>query len=184
MNIWREVALLEKGETPRQRFFSNVKSMGLGLSHRLGHEDQIPEGGLMEDHLLEEVLRKYRTVAVVGLSPKEDRPSYRVARYLKENGYRIIPVNPSFDEILGEKAYSSLMEIPAEIDIEVVEVFRKPEEVPPIAQQAVERGARVLWLQEGIVNEEAASKAREAGLTVVQDRCMLKEHRRLLAKDK
>jgi predicted CoA-binding protein len=137
-------------------------------------------GSEAEDRLLEEVLEKYRTVAVVGLSPKEERPSYWVAKYLKENGYRIIPVNPSCAEVLGEKSYPSLLEIPPEIEVEVVDVFRRKEEVLPIAEEAIKRGAKVLWFQEGIVNEDAASRAREAGLIVVQDRCMLKEHRRLL----
>jgi predicted CoA-binding protein len=156
----------------------------LGVAERiwLWHEEKkdAQEGGVMEDRLLEEVLEKYRTVAVVGLSPKEERPSYWVAKYLKENGYRIIPVNPSCAEVLGEKSYPSLLEIPPEIEVEVVDVFRRKEEVLPIAEEAIKRGAKVLWFQEGIVNEDAASRAREAGLIVVQDRCMLKEHRRLL----
>jgi len=134
----------------------------------------------MEDSQLKEILESCRVIAVVGLSAKEDRPSYRVASYLKAQGYRILPVNPAVEEVLGEKAFGSLLEIPAEIQVDIVDVFRRPQDVPPIAEQAVARGARVLWLQEGIVHQEAAGRASEAGLLVVQDRCMLKEHRRLL----
>ena len=134
----------------------------------------------MDDATMKSILESARTVAVVGLSPKEDRPSYRVAAYLQSKGYRIIPVNPSAPEVLGEKSYGSLAEIPAEIDVDVVDVFRRSEDVVPIAEQAVARGAKSLWLQEDVVNEEAAVRAKAAGLNVVQDRCMLKEHRRLI----
>ncbi len=134
----------------------------------------------MDDSMIRDILENARVIAVVGLSPKEDRPSYRVASYLQGHGYRVIPVNPAASTILGEKAYASLKEIPPEIQVDVVDVFRRPEDTPVIADQAVATGARVLWLQEGIVNEEAATKAREAGLMVVMDRCMLKEHHRLL----
>ncbi len=134
----------------------------------------------MDDHAMRNLLESARIIAVVGLSPKEDRPSYRVASYLKAQGYRIVPVNPGAPEVLGEQAYSSLDEIPADIRIDVVDVFRRPEDCLAIAEQTVARGARVLWLQEGIVNEEAARRARSAGLQVVMDRCMLKEHTRLL----
>ena len=133
----------------------------------------------MEDPIIREILKTSRVIAVVGLSPKEDRASYRVASYLKGQGYRIIPVNPAVTEVLGEKAYPSLEDIPAHIPLDVVDVFRRPEDVPPIAEQAVVRGARTLWLQEGIVHEESARKAEAAGLRVIQDRCMLKEHKRL-----
>jgi hypothetical protein len=134
----------------------------------------------MEDHAVKQILEGSRTIAVVGLSPKEDRPSYGVASYLKAQGYRIVPVNPGVAEVLGEKAYPSLDRVPPDIRIDVVDVFRRPEEALPIAEQAVERGARVLWLQEGIVNDEAAETARRGGLRVVMNRCMLKEHKRLL----
>jgi uncharacterized protein len=134
----------------------------------------------MDDHMIPDILENSRVIAVVGLSPKEDRPSYRVASYLKDQGYRIIPVNPGASTILGEKAYASLEEIPPEIQLDVVDVFRRTQDTPAIADQAVATGARVLWLQEGIVNEEAAKKAKNAGLMVVMDRCMLKEHRRQL----
>jgi predicted CoA-binding protein len=129
----------------------------------------------------EDVLRDYRTVAVVGLSSNEERPSNSVAAYLKEHGYRIIPVNPGESEVLGEKSYPDLRSVPE--PVEVVQVFRRPEDVPEIVEQAIEIGAKVVWMQEGVVNEEAARRAREAGLTVVMDRCMRTEHRRMTARE-
>ena len=124
-----------------------------------------------------EILKSSKTIAVVGLSPKPDRPSYRVASYLKEQGYRIIPVNTCASEILGEICYSRLSSVPKSVD--VVNIFRRPEEVPAIVEEAIEIGAKAVWMQEGVINEEAAAPAREAGLLVVMDRCMLKEHRKL-----
>jgi len=134
----------------------------------------------MKDEELKEILTHYKTVAVVGISPKEDRPSYSVASYLKSKGYRIVPVRPDGDIILGEKVYPNLHEIPEEIEVDVVDVFRKSEEVPPVADEAIRRGAKVLWMQEGVINKEAGTKAEKAGLKVVMDRCMKKEHERLL----
>ena len=134
----------------------------------------------MKDEELKEILTHYKTVAVVGISSKEDRPSYRVASYLKSEGYRIVPVRPDGDIILGEKVYTNLLEIPEEIEVDVVDVFRKSEEVPPVVDEAIQRGAKVLWMQEGIVNKEAGTKAEKAGLKVVMDRCMKKERQRLL----
>jgi predicted CoA-binding protein len=125
----------------------------------------------------EKVLNSSRTVAVVGLSSKPDRPSYRVASYLKEQGYKIIPVNPAEKEILGELCYPDLASIPESVD--VVDVFRRSEEVLPIVEEAIKIGAKAVWMQEGVINEEAAARAREAGLVVVMDRCMRKEHRKL-----
>ena len=125
------------------------------------------------------LLRAGKTIAVVGLSNRRDRPSYGVAAYLQNAGYRIIPVNPLEQEILGEKAYSTLEEIPEAVDI--VDVFRRPEFVPEIVESAIRMGAKAIWLQEGVIHEAAGKRAREAGLTVVMDRCILKEHRRLLA---
>ena len=136
----------------------------------------------MKDEEIKDVLQKCKTVAVVGISPKEDRPSYGVAAYLKSKGYRIIPVRPDGDEILGEKVYHSLMEIPGGIEIEVVDIFRKSEDVPPVVEDAIQRGAQVVWMQEGIINQEACAKAEKASLKVVMDRCMKKEHQKLLAK--
>ena len=127
---------------------------------------------------IKEILTKYKTIAVVGLSPKEDRPSFGVAKYLKVQGYKIYPVNPTVKEVLGEKSYPDLKSIPDKIDI--VDVFRDPAVVVPVAKDAVEIGAKVLWLQELVINNEAAEIAKKAGLKVVQNKCMLKEHRNLL----
>ena len=115
-----------------------------------------------------------KNVAIVGLSSNPDSPSYHVAAYLKEHGYHIIPVNPREESVLGEAAYPSLREVPEKID--VVDVFRRPDAVPEVVEQAIEMGAPVLWLQLGIVNDEAAEQARAAGITVVMDRCMKIEH--------
>jgi predicted CoA-binding protein len=125
----------------------------------------------------ERILNSSRVVAMVGLSPKPDRPSYRVASYLKEQGYRIIPVNPTEKEILGEPCYPDLASIPESID--VVDIFRRSEEVLPIVEEAIEIGAKAVWMQEGVINGEAAARAREAGLMVITDKCMRKEHRKL-----
>jgi uncharacterized protein len=123
-----------------------------------------------------EILESVRTIAVVGLSSKRYRPSYGVAEYLKLSGYRIIPVNPEETEVLGEKCYPDLDSVPGEID--VVDIFRRSEFVPEIVEAAIRKGAKVVWMQEGVIHEEAASRAREAGLAVVMDRCILKDHRR------
>ena len=125
----------------------------------------------------EEILNSSRVVAVVGLSAKPDRPSHRVADYLKAQGYRIIPVNPAESEILGELCYPDLASVPESVD--VVDIFRRSEEVLPIVREAIKIGAKAVWIQEGVINEEAAARAREAGLMVVMDKCMLKEHRKL-----
>ena len=127
-----------------------------------------------------ELLRTCRTIAVVGLSSKRFRPSYGVAEYMKCAGYRIIPVNPCEQEVLGEKAYAELGNVPEHVDI--VDIFRKSEFVPEIVEAAIRMGARAVWMQEGVIHEEAAAKARAAGLEVVMDRCILKEHRRMLVK--
>ena len=124
-----------------------------------------------------EILNSSRVVAVVGLSAKPDRPSYRVASYLKGNGYKIIPVNPGEAEILGEVCYPDLSSIPEPVD--VVDIFRRAEEVSAIVEEAIKIGVKAVWMQEGVINEEAAARAREAGLAVVMDRCMFKEHRKL-----
>jgi predicted CoA-binding protein len=134
----------------------------------------------MKDEEIKKTLYRSKTVAVVGISPKEDRPSYIVAAYLKSKGYRIIPVRPDGEEILGEKVYPNLMEIPTEIEIDVVDIFRRSEDVPPVVDEAIQREAKVVWMQEGIVHKEAGAKAEKAGLKVVMDRCMKKEHQRLL----
>ena len=126
----------------------------------------------------ENLLRNAKTIAVVGLSSRRSRPSYGVSEYMQSNGYRIIPVNPNETEILGEKSWASLEEIPEHVDI--VDIFRRPECVPEIVDSAIRIGAKGIWMQEGVVNDEAAGKARAAGLEVVMDRCILKEHRKML----
>jgi predicted CoA-binding protein len=126
---------------------------------------------------ISEILRVYRTIAVVGLSAKRYRPSYGVAEYMQRAGYRIIPVNPHEAEVLGEKCYPDVESVPEPIDI--VDIFRRSEFVPEIVEAAIRKGAKVIWMQEGVVHEEAARRAREAGLEVVMDRCILKDHRRL-----
>lgn len=130
------------------------------------------------DQMMKDILLSAKTIASVGLSSNQEKESYWIASYLKEQGYRLIPVNPTADEILGEKAYPDLESIPEKID--VVQVFRRSEDVPPVVDSAIKAGAKVVWMQEGIVNEEAAQKAREAGLQVVMDACMRMTHRRLI----
>ena len=133
----------------------------------------------MKEAEIKDTVRSCKTVAVVGISPKPDRPSYRVASYLQSKGYRIIPVRPDGDEVLGEKVYRNLTEIPEEIEIDIVDIFRKSEDVPSVVEEATQRKAKVVWMQEGIVNREACDKAEQAGLKVVMDRCIKKEHQRL-----
>jgi len=134
----------------------------------------------MKDDDVRELLRGARTIAVVGLSTDPAKASYGVSRYMKERGYRIIPVNPGAQEILGEKAYPNLTAIPEPVDI--VDIFRPPPAVPPIVEEAIRIGAKAVWMQEGISHAEAAQQAEAAGLAVVQDRCIMKEHFRLLAR--
>jgi predicted CoA-binding protein len=126
---------------------------------------------------LRQVLQNHRTIAVVGLSADWFRPSFFAAKYMQEHGYRIIPVNPKYTEILGETCYPSLKDIPHAVDI--VDVFRKPADTPAIAQEAVDIGAKVFWLQLGVINQDAQTVAQNAGLTVVVDRCVKIEHARL-----
>jgi uncharacterized protein len=128
-----------------------------------------------------DLLRSSKTIAVVGLSSKRFRPSFGVTQYMQSAGYRIIPVNPNEAEVLGEKSYASLEAIPPEIKIDIVDIFRRSEEVPPIVESAIKTGARAIWMQKGVINEAAAARAREAGLEVVMDLCILKEHRRRLS---
>jgi uncharacterized protein len=124
-----------------------------------------------------ELLKNSRTIAVVGLSANRMRPSYGVSEYMQGAGYRIIPVNPQETEVLGEKAYPTLDAVTEKIDI--VDIFRRPEFVPEIVEAAIRIGAKAVWMQEGVVHDGAAARAREAGLEVVMDRCLLKEHRRM-----
>lgn len=132
----------------------------------------------IDDTTLRRILGQARTIAVVGLSPRPDRPSHGVARYLQAHGYRIIPVNPQVSEVLGERSYPSLADVPEPIDI--VDVFRRTEDVLPIAQQAIAIGARCLWQQIGVVHTEADRLAREAGLDAVMDLCIKVEHARVM----
>jgi predicted CoA-binding protein len=137
-------------------------------------------GGPADAHLrsladqISDLLRTSRTIAVVGLSSRRHRPSYAVADYLRKVGYRIIPVNPNEREVLGERSYARLEEIPEKVDI--VNIFRRPEYVPEIVGSAIAIGARAVWMQEGVIHPEAAERARQAGLVVVMDACILKEH--------
>jgi len=128
------------------------------------------------DDPVTDILRNSKTIAVVGLSSNPARPSHEVADYLQRAGYRIIPVNPNESEVLGAKSYPRLEDIPEKVDI--VDVFRRPEEIPAIADSAIAIGAKVLWMQLGIENAAAAEKAYSAGLTVIEDACMLIEHKK------
>lgn len=125
------------------------------------------------------IFQQARTIAIVGLSSKPTRPSHGVAQYLQSEGYRIVPVNPNEVNVLGERAYARLSDVPERVD--VVTIFRRSEAVLPIVEEAIRIGAWAVWMQEGVVNEEAARRARAAGLLVVMNRCMLKEHRKLKA---
>jgi uncharacterized protein len=130
------------------------------------------------DQQIKELLQKAHTIAVVGLSSSRFRASYGVSQYMQSAGYRIIPVNPNENEVLGEKSYSRLEDVPDKID--VVDVFRRSEFVPEIVDAAIRVGARAIWMQDGVVDEAAAQRARDAGLFVVMDDCILREHRRLM----
>lgn len=131
---------------------------------------------MTEADLITELLKTAKTIAVVGLSDSALRPSFGVSEYMRAHGYRIIPVNPAIQEWLGEKAYASLLDVPDKIDI--VDIFRRSEAVPEIVEQAIQIKAPAIWMQEGVVHEEAAERARQAGIFVVMDLCILKEHRR------
>ncbi len=131
---------------------------------------------------IEEILRECKTVAVVGLSPRPNRPSHSVSAYLQDNGYRIVPVNPMVDEVLGEQSYPDLESIP--FHVELVDVFRRSEEVPTVVEQAIRAGAEAVWLQLGVIHHEAAARAAEHGLDVVMDKCTAIEHRALVRQGK
>jgi len=128
-----------------------------------------------------DIVSTARTIAVVGLSDKTDRDSYHIAAYMQRHGYRIIPVNPVVTEVLGEKAYPDLAAIPPDIAVDIVDIFRKPDAIPAIVEQAVARGAGTVWMQQGLAHNAAADRARAAGLRVVMDRCLMVEHARLPA---
>ncbi|MCD6505098.1 CoA-binding protein [Candidatus Poribacteria bacterium] len=126
------------------------------------------------DEKIREILTRHKTVAIVGLSGYPSRDSYKVAEYLKRQGYKIIPINPRYRELLGERCYPSLLDVTE--PVEIVDIFRKPQAVPQIVEQAIQKGAKVIWMQKGIVNNSAAEMAIKAGLDVVMDRCMMVEH--------
>jgi len=132
-------------------------------------------GPVSQSDPITELLRRAKTIAVVGLSDSPLRPSHGVSAYMQTHGYRIIPVNPRIREVLGEPAYSSLLEVPEKIDI--VNIFRRPEFVCEIVDQAIQLNVPAIWMQEEVINEDAAEKAREHGIFVIMDRCILKEHR-------
>jgi len=131
------------------------------------------------DAELRGILGQARTIAVVGLSDKPDRDSNEVARYLQAEGYRVVPVNPMLTEVLGEKSYPSLTAIPPDVKVDIVDVFRRSDQVPPIVDEAIARGGRVVWMQLGVEHPAAAATARAAGLTVVENLCIMVQHRRL-----
>lgn len=130
------------------------------------------------NEIMKEILLSTKTIASVGLSSNRNKESFEIAQYLKDQGYRIIPVNPATDTIMGQKAYPDLLSVPDKVDL--VQIFRKPEDVPPVVDEAIKIGAKVVWMQEGITNEEAAEKARAAGLQVVMSVCMRSAHRALI----
>jgi uncharacterized protein len=136
----------------------------------------LPDGAKASADPVLEILKNYKTIAVVGLSSNPTRPSHGVAKYLKSAGYRIIPVNPNEKEVFGEKSYARLEDVPEKID--VVDIFRRAEEVPAVAECAIRVGAKVVWMQMGIENAGAAEKAQAAGLIVVEDACMYVEHKK------
>jgi len=140
----------------------------------------LPDGFDTGGDPIAEILKRYKTIGVVGLSSNTMRPSFEVTEYMQRAGYRIIPVNPNEREVLGEKSYACLEDVPEKID--VVNIFRRAEEVPPVVESAIRVGAKVVWMQLGIESEEAAEKAKAAGLAVVEDACILVEHRKRVGK--
>jgi predicted CoA-binding protein len=136
----------------------------------------LPDGAKADADPIAEILKSYNTIAVVGLSSNPARPSHGVARYLKDAGYRIIPVNPNERKVLDEKCYARVEDVPDKIDI--VDIFRRAEDVPPVVDGAIRAGAKVIWMQVGIDNAEAGEKARAAGIMVVMDACILVEHQK------
>lgn len=145
-------------------------------SHHPGwlRERRTTPGAFATSDPIRSMLETYHTLTVVGLSSKPSRPSCGVAAYMQRHGYRVVPVNPHETFVLGEKAYPSLEDVPG--PLEIVVIFRRPEHVPGIVATAIERGARVIWMQEGVTHTKAARRARKAGLEVIEDRCILKEH--------
>lgn len=137
----------------------------------------VPDNSPKTPDLISDILKHYKTIAVVGLSSNPSRPSFGVTRYMQSSGYRIIPVNPNETEVLGEKCYKRLEDIPKPEPIEIVDIFRRSSDIPPVVDSAISVGAKVIWMQQGIENRTAAAKARAAGLIVIEDACILIEHR-------
>jgi hypothetical protein len=136
----------------------------------------LPQGAPPSADPIFDILTKYKTIAVVGLSSNPTRPSYAVTEYMQSSGYHIIPVNPNETDVLGEPSYADLEEVPQKI--EIVNIFRRAEDIPPVIEAAIRVGAKVVWMQQGIANEPAAAKAQAAGLTVIMDACIFIEHKR------
>jgi predicted CoA-binding protein len=137
----------------------------------------IPDNWPHSNDLIAGILKNYKIIAVVGLSSNPRRPSFGVSQYMQSAGYRIIPVNPNETEVLGEKSYPRLEDVPKSQHIEIVDIFRRSEHIPPVVDSAIAVGAKVIWMQQGIENQNAAAKARAAGLFAVEDACILIEHR-------
>ena len=138
----------------------------------------IPPDNVSEERI-KEILEKSKIIAVVGASRTEGKPAHFVPAYLKSKGYKIIPINPFADEILGEKAYKSLLDIPSDVKIDVVDVFRPSEEVTKVVEEAIKRGVKIVWLQSGIYNKEAVELAKKNNIEIIWDRCMMETHKRL-----
>ncbi|MFZ8850129.1 MAG: CoA-binding protein [Thermoproteota archaeon] len=138
----------------------------------------IPPDNVPEERI-KEILEKSKIIAVVGASRTEGKPAHFVPAYLKSKGYKIIPINPFADEILGEKAYKSLLDIPSDVKIDVVDVFRPSEEVTKVVEEAIKRGVKIVWLQSGIYNKEAVELAKKNNIEIIWDRCMMETHKRL-----
>ena len=142
----------------------------------MADECEFPKENATSEEIAE-ILQLSKTIAVIGASLKPERPSHWISVYLKEQGYKVIPVNPGLKEVLGDKCYKSLSEIPEPVDI--VDIFREPDAVPAIVDEAIAKKAKVIWMQQGIVHNEAAAKAKAAGLKVIQNKCIYQEHQRL-----
>ena len=138
----------------------------------------VPDNFSPSNDVIADILQKYKTIAVVGLSSNPRRPSFSVTQSMQSAGYRIIPVNPNETEVLGEKSYPCLEDIPKSVEIEIVDIFRRSEYIPPIVDSAIAIGAKIIWMQQGIENHAAAAKAHAAGLIAIEDACLLIEHRR------
>jgi uncharacterized protein len=137
----------------------------------------VPDNWPRSNDAIADILKNYKTIAVVGLSSNPRRPSFTVTQYMQSVGYKIIPVNPNETEVLGEESYPRLEDIPKSQPIEIVDIFRRSEHIPPVVDSAIAVGAKIIWMQQGIENQNAAAKARAAGLLVIEDACILIEHR-------